>query len=285
LIIRLVELFCIQDFIETLRTLTNYQMKKKVLLTAMIAVATALVFTGCKKDEEEPAVDDHHTGTGTARINFVQMFGDSILDLGTEAYPTANNDTVTVDIFKYYVTNIKLTDDGGNVYSVPDSYYLINAANSASQTVTLSGIPSAHYTNLTFLLGVDSARNVSGAQTGALDPANGMFWTWSTGYIMAKMEGTSPQSTASMNGVTFHLGGFTGANSALRWISIPLTTHLSVTSTGNPLVTVKADASEWFKTPTTLNLATTNNVTMPGMMANTIINNYSDMFTLISVQN
>jgi hypothetical protein len=205
--------------------------------------------------------------------------------LGTEAYPTANNDTITIDIFKYYVTNIKLTDDDGNVYSVPDSYYLINAANTSSQTITLSGIPGAHYTNMTFLLGVDSARNVSGAQTGALDPANGMFWTWSTGYIMAKMEGTSPQSTAASNSVTFHLGSFSGANSALRWISIPLTTHLSVTSTGNPLITIKADASEWFKTPTTLDLATTNNVMMPGATSVSIVNNYSDMFSLISVQN
>jgi hypothetical protein len=261
-------------------------MKKKVLLTAMIAVATALVFTGCKKDEEDPADDDdHHSGTGSVRINFRQMFGDSLLDLGTEAYPTANNDTITIDIFKYYVTNIKLTDDDGNVYSVPDSYYLINAANTSSQTITLSGIPGAHYTNMTFLLGVDSARNVSGAQTGALDPANGMFWTWSTGYIMAKMEGTSPQSTAASNSVTFHLGSFSGANSALRWISIPLTTHLSVTSTGNPLITIKADASEWFKTPTTLDLATTNNVMMPGATSVSIVNNYSDMFSLISVQN
>ena len=263
----------------------NLQMKKKIFFTAMIAVAATMIFSGCKKDGQDPADDDHHSGTGTVRINFRQMFGDSLLDLGVEAYPTANNDTITVNMLKYYVTNIKLTDDVGNVYSVPDSYFLINAANTSSQTITLSSIPGGHYTNLTFLIGVDSARNVSGAQTGALDPANGMFWTWSTGYIMAKMEGTSTQSTAAANSVTFHLGGFSGANSALRWVSIPLTTHLSVTSTGNPLVTVKADAAEWFKSPTLLNLAVTNDVTMPGATATSIVNNYSDMFSLISVQN
>lgn len=259
--------------------------KKKVILAAFTVMAAALVLSSCKKDEVSTDEDEHHSGSGSVRVKFQQMFGDSLLDLGLEAYSTANNDTITVNMLKYYVTNIRLTDDVGNMYSVPDTYFLINAANTSSQTITLSNIPGGHYTNLTFLLGVDSARNVSGAQTGALDPANGMFWTWSTGYIMAKLEGTSPQSTAVADAVTFHLGGFSGANSALRWVSIPLTTHLSVTSTGNPLVTVKADAAEWFKTPTTLDLAVTNDVTVPGAAANVIVNNYSDMFTLISVQN
>jgi hypothetical protein len=36
-------------------------------------------------------------------------------------------------------------------------------------------------TAIKFLLGVDSLKNVSGIQTGALDPAKGMFWTWNTG--------------------------------------------------------------------------------------------------------
>jgi hypothetical protein len=59
-----------------------------------------------------------------------------------------------------------------------------------------------------FMIGVDSARNNSGAQTGALDPTNGMFWSWSTGYIMAKFEGTSAQSPAAANALKFHIGGF-----------------------------------------------------------------------------
>lgn len=251
----------------------------------MLVVSVPMVFSGCKKDEENPAGDDHHSGTGSVRINFRQMFGDSLLELGVEAYPTANSDTITINMLKYYVTNFKLTDDEGNVYSVPESYFLINAANTVSQTITLSGVPGGHYTNLTFLIGVDSTRNVSGAQTGALDPANGMFWTWSTGYIMAKLEGTSDQSTAIGRTVTYHLGGFSGAHSALRWVSIPLATQLSITSTGNPLVTVKADASEWFSTPTTLDLSVMNDVTVPGNAADVIVNNYSDMFSLISVQN
>ena len=54
-------------------------------------------------------------------------------------------------------------------------------------------MPAGNYNSLSFLLGVDSMHNVSGAQTGALDPANDMFWTWNSGYVMAKMEGASPR--------------------------------------------------------------------------------------------
>ena len=53
-------------------------------------------------------------------------------------------------------------------------------------------LPEGDYTELQFLLGVDSLHNVSGAQTDDLDPAKDMFWTWNSGYVMAKMEGNSP---------------------------------------------------------------------------------------------
>ncbi|WP_316930094.1 MbnP family protein, partial [Hymenobacter sp. IS2118] len=48
----------------------------------------------------------------------------------------------------------------------------------ASQLLALKDIPVGDYQSVSFTVGVDSARNVAGAQTGALDPNNGMFWTW-----------------------------------------------------------------------------------------------------------
>lgn len=253
-------------------------------ITALMLAASSIFFTGCKKDET-PDPDPVTPTTGTMRINMVPMFGDSLLELNTENYVTANGDTLMVSIFKFYVSNIVLTDDDGGTYVVPDGYYLINAANSASQTITLSNVPAAHYTNVTFLVGVDSARNVSGAQTGALDPANAMFWTWSSGYIMAKLEGTSPQSTASMHAVTYHIGGFSGPNSALRTVSVPLTTSANVSASVNPLVTITADAAQWFDSPNIIDISTNSGTMMPGALSVSIADNYSGMFTLTSVQN
>ncbi len=69
-----------------------------------------------------------------------------------------------------------------------------------------------------FLLGVDSLHNVSGAQTDALDPAKDMFWTWNTGYVMAKLEGNSPSSALVNNKYEFHVGGFSGKYNVLKKI-------------------------------------------------------------------
>jgi len=258
-------------------------MKKSLLL---LTIASAITFaTSCKKDDDH-GHDDTTGTTGTLRINVLPMFGDSVLNLNTESYVTANNDTMTVSRFKFYLSNIKLTTADNNVYNVPDGYYLIDAANASSQTIQLSDVPAGHYASVSFLIGVDSARNVSGSQTGALDPANGMFWTWSTGYIMAKLEGNSPQSSASQNGVIYHIGGFSGPNSALRTVSVSLgTTHAIVSSTANPQINLAADAGEWFKTPTTLNIATTASLMSVNSTSRSIADNYSDMLKFISVQN
>jgi hypothetical protein len=40
-----------------------------------------------------------------------------------------------------------------------------------------------------------------------LDVANGMYWMWNSGYIMAKMEGTSNQSGATNKNLKFHIFG------------------------------------------------------------------------------
>ena len=53
----------------------------------------------------------------------------------------------------------------------------------------LADIPNGEYTKVNYTIGVDAARNTEGAQDGALDLVNGMFWSWNTGYIFMKMEG------------------------------------------------------------------------------------------------
>jgi hypothetical protein len=48
-----------------------------------------------------------------------------------------------------------------------------------------------------------------------------MFWSWTTGYIMVKAEGNSPQSTSG--NFVFHLGGFSGANNIVTKKNIQFT--------------------------------------------------------------
>ena len=102
----------------------------------------------------------------------------------------------TPTAFKFYVHNFKMinTDSGTEFKLANDKYYLVDFADSASTEIKITISPDV-YNRISFTIGVDSAQNVSGAQTDALDPAKGMFWNWNTGYIMAKLEGIHQQAS------------------------------------------------------------------------------------------
>src|SRR3989344_6080702 len=143
-----------------------------------------LVVSACKKDpveQEDPITPV--TPTGSLKITFDNMFDTLDLGLDTVNYILDNGDKIKVSIFKYYISNIKLTDSDGKEFIETESYHLIDESSPESQKFTITGVPLKNYTSITFMIGVDSARNVSGAQTGALSATNNMFWTWSTGYI------------------------------------------------------------------------------------------------------
>ena len=100
-----------------------------------------------------------------------------------------------------------------------NSFHLIDESVPESQSFSLS-VPEGNYSSLNFLLGVDSLHNVSGAQTGELDPAKDMFWTWNSGYVMAKLEGNSPSSALVNHKYEFHIGGFSGKYNVLKNIEL-----------------------------------------------------------------
>ena len=56
-------------------------------------------------------------------------------------------------------------------------------------------------------LGVDSVLNYNGVHEGALDPINGMYWTWQTGYINCKLEGNII-CDSSRKSFEYHIGGY-----------------------------------------------------------------------------
>ena len=59
-----------------------------------------------------------------------------------------------------------------------------------------------------FNLGIDSLTNVSGVMGGDLDPTKGMYWTWQSGYINFKMEGSSAVCPTRNHEFQFHIGGY-----------------------------------------------------------------------------
>jgi hypothetical protein len=120
-------------------------------------------------------------------------------------YTNAANNKYTVDLLKYYVTNVVLVNENGSEW-LAKNYNLIDLEVPNQNTINLKNVPMGKYTKMTFILGVDSSRNNSGVQDGFLDPSYGMIWTWNTGYIFFKHEGSFTNSLNGKKPLRFHLG-------------------------------------------------------------------------------
>ena len=252
-----------------------------------------LVIQACKKDNaikeatidpviEKPADTKKY---GSVSISFNNMAGDEHLILNNAHYLNANGDSFTVSKFKYYISNIILKKSDGSSYVAQECYHLIDSNKGNKYTLVLDSVPTGYYNAMTFVLGVDSARNTSGAQTGALDPSYGMFWSWNQGYIFLMMEGNSPNSTAFNNTLIFHLGGFTQPYNCIRTITPGFGAMDLISNEGKTSkIEINTDVLKLFENPTLIKFAQTSEG-MGGAVAVTIANNCKNMFNITAIEN
>jgi len=242
-----------------------------------------ILLSSCKKKTDEVAADTKSSFS----IEFENQVNGSPLALNTTTYKNAKGEDFKINVFKYYVSNIKLSKADGTTYLLPESYFLIDASKAESTNVTLKDVPTGDYTKIEYTIGVDYARNFAGAQTGALDPINGMFWTWNSGYIFVKLEGTSPQSTATGNAIIFHIGGVTDPNNTIRTFTteINAANPLRIRTDGKPNMHFIVNAAALFTSKTDVSFATLN-MTMGGANAVIVANNYANgLFRLDHIHN
>lgn len=251
----------------------KYFLKTNILLI----FAFSLVLFACKKDENpipQPP-DQPQPGTfGKLQLSFEHLFKAAPFNLGT-AYVTDANDTLSFTTFNYYVTNVVLIDTDNKQHSINNSYFLVKHDQLASRNILIDSVPSGIYKGIQFMLAVDSVRNQSGAQTGALDPAQGMFWSWNTGYIFIKAEGT----LANGNNFRKHIGGFKAPNNAIRTVELGFNSQqMVVTPTIGRKIHFTADVNKMFSLPNTIIMSQTPNTHMPGERAMRIADNAVGMF-------
>lgn len=190
----------------------------------------------------------------TIILKFTNKVKDQNLSLNDSLhlYYNANGDDFYITTFKYYISNIILTKSNGDTVHIPDTYFLVNAADSASLTQQLTNVPTGKYKAIAFTIGVDSLRNFAGAQTGCLDPARGMFWTWKSGYIFVKLEGVSSKSSSKKNRLVYHIGGAIAPENTIREFSQSLPSKLKVKDGKTPEIDITVDAASLFQGKTTV---------------------------------
>ncbi len=129
----------------------------------------------------------------------------SILDIESTLDVSQN---ILIDKLIFYVSQIELYDNDELVFKEIDSYHLVDVFEEGSLNHVLKFSEKLSFTCIKFLIGVDSLTSVSGAMGGDLDPTNGMYWSWQSGYINFKLEGRSLDCPARKNKFQFHLGGY-----------------------------------------------------------------------------
>lgn len=256
----------------------------------LFSVTVILFCFSCKKTvvtpaEELPPLNGIPNSGASLRVNIAHVVDGTPLALNTATYVTAGSDTFSVKLFKYYLTNISLTNDAGQTIAVPGSYYLVDEEVPASKAIILQNVPVGDYKAISFLIGVDSTKNVSGAQAGVLDPVYGMFWDWNSGYIMAKMEGYSPQSGSNIKDLSFHIGGFNGPNRGVRHINLNFPMNAHVHAEHQSQVNMSGDLAKWFSGANNISFVNTYFVGNISAKSRSIADNYAYMFTVTSVVN
>lgn len=245
----------------------------------------SLLATSCKKEEENTY---NPNVKGTLSLEFDNIVGSEDLQLETGSYTNTSGESYNITTLKYFISNIALTKADGSVYTVPqdESYFLIDESDVEKHEVEIQ-VPEGEYTGVSYLIGVDSLRNTMDVskRTGALDPsgeAAGMYWSWNSGYIFFKIEGTSSASTIVGNTFEYHIGLFGGLNTPtinnLKKVSLDLkprgTAKVTLAKPSNIHMTV--DISKIFDGNTKVSIAKN-----PAVHANpfsaTIANNYASM--------
>ncbi len=127
------------------------------------------------------------------------------------------DDSVSISVLKFYLSNFSSSLSYKNNALFDKSSCLLDFHSIIK--LNLHELPAA-YDKLSFVLGVDSLTNTSGALSGDLDPLNGMYWTWQSGYINFKIEGIIFHKDNSQQEFTCHLGGYRFPYDATQKVSL-----------------------------------------------------------------
>lgn len=154
----------------------------------------------------------------TVDVQFVPYWGDEPLNADSVYYSEKNGDSIRFTQFRFYISDFAIHEN--NIAGAVTDYQLIDLSKGPSTANIIQYHSMGRITEFTFNLGIDSATNVNGVGSGVLDPTNGMYWAWHSGFINLKLEGTSPSCTKNRGKFQYHLGGYAAPYNALRRIKL-----------------------------------------------------------------
>lgn len=242
------------------------------ILTFACAILLASTITSCNKEDNN---DGTKTEGNSMEFKADHYWGNTYttgFSLNKNYYHSNVGDSIQFSQLKYYVCNIELEKLDGSFWKENESYHLVDLSNGQLDKFSIQNIPTGEYKSIKFDIGVDSTRNVSGAQSGALAVENGMFWSWNTGYIFIRAEGSSPKIKDNNGRFMYHIGGFKQSNNAVRELAFDFENILTVNSSAKPSMHFKINTARFWHD---VDIESIFKVHMPGENAQKL----ADMFT------
>ena len=190
---------------------------------------------------------------GSLKVNFVHTFQDTtlqILESNQLIYTTTTGNKFNIKNLKYYISKLTLYQNNGAKYDV-NMVKLINPMeqNTNYQNYTLANIPDGKYTKISFMFGVDSARNTFPFGLPNNSENNSMEWpfTLGGGYHFMMMEGVFQNSKNDTVGYAIHLG--VTPNQFYNECPLDLTVNDNDQS-----ITMQVNMEQWFNGINKINL-------------------------------
>lgn len=201
-------------------------------------------------------------------IQFVPQYASLPIETGKK-YPY-KTDSVEIETLKFYISGIQFIQNGQLVAAVEKKYHLLDIESPATQYIYQPNEKNIQFNRLRFSIGIDSATNEAGAIGGDLDPTNGMYWTWQSGYINFKLEGRTKICPSRNNKFTFHIGGYQYPYNTIQ--------SLDVAVVDTEKIVIGFDISKLLNQ---LNLAELNEVMSPNEKAMIISKKISAAFNIL----
>ncbi|MDZ7934478.1 MAG: MbnP family protein [Emticicia sp.] len=128
----------------------------KNLSKLFLAIFATVAIISCSKEDEISPNDKN-----SVILKFDNRIGDQKLVLGATKAKNAAGEEFTVTRLNYFVSNIALKKENGEVVKFADQYFLIRQSDANSLNITLKDVPAANYTGLSYTIGVDSLKSIS----------------------------------------------------------------------------------------------------------------------------
>jgi hypothetical protein len=213
-------------------------------LTFLFLAICLIVISSCRKDLDTKC-------KSYTRVNVTNLIGLDAFHLDS-TYTNAAGEAYNAYLLKYYVSHMALVNENGERIELY-AHELIDQSVPSSLELGDVEIPNGHYSSLEFNLGIDSLHNHAGDQAGDLDPMYGMIWTWNTGYIFFKHEGSF---TSSESGTEQPLIYHYGTDRALVPVSLPLNLLVEGNSSA---IQLQFDLNKLYSNPNTIAFTGNNN--------------------------